>query len=118
MALLLEHGIPMITGMLGTLKAGKIYVPLDPSFPVARTIYMVQDAGAQCIVTDDTHLHLAHRLAQHGQHVLNIDASTPVSAARTLACRYRRTRWPRSCTPLVRVVDPKGSYRITAICCT
>ena len=73
-ALLLEHGIPMITGMLGTLKAGKIYVPLDPSFPVARTIYMVQDAGAQCIVTDDAPLHLAHRLAQHGQHVLNIDA--------------------------------------------
>ena len=74
MALLLEHGIPMITGMLGTLKAGKIYVPLDPSFPVARTVYMVQDAGAQCIVTDNKHLHLAYRLAQHGQQVLNIDA--------------------------------------------
>ena len=42
-ALLLEHGIPMITGMLGTLKAGKIYVPLDPSFRRAHHLH-----GAGC----------------------------------------------------------------------
>ena len=29
-ALLLEHGAPIISAILGVLKAGKIYVPLDP----------------------------------------------------------------------------------------
>ena len=38
-ALLLDQGAPAITSILGVLKAGKIYVPLDPSFPRARTSY-------------------------------------------------------------------------------
>jgi len=32
-ALLLEHGASLIAAILGVLKAGKIYVPLDPSYP-------------------------------------------------------------------------------------
>ncbi len=34
--LLLEKGAPMIAAILGVLKAGKIYVPLDPLYPQAR----------------------------------------------------------------------------------
>ena len=33
---LLEHDAPLIAAILGTLKAGKIYVPLDPTFPQGR----------------------------------------------------------------------------------
>lgn len=32
-AVLLEHGAPLIAAILGVLKAGKICVPLDPSYP-------------------------------------------------------------------------------------
>ena len=35
-ALLLDHDAPIIAAILGTLKAGKICVPLDPSFPRDR----------------------------------------------------------------------------------
>ena len=33
--LLIEQGTLLVAAILGTLKAGKIYVPLDPSFPPA-----------------------------------------------------------------------------------
>ena len=73
-ALLLEHGAPMIVGILGVLKAGKIYVPLDPAYPRERTTYMLEDAQAPLIVTDHRHLALARELAQPARDVMNIDA--------------------------------------------
>src|SRR4030095_1463743 len=42
-ALLLENDAPMIEALLGVLKAGKIYVPLDPSLPLARLSYIVEE---------------------------------------------------------------------------
>jgi amino acid adenylation domain-containing protein len=44
-----EH---MLVGLLGILKAGAGYVPMDPSFPADRLGYMSDDAQARCIVTD------------------------------------------------------------------
>jgi amino acid adenylation domain-containing protein/non-ribosomal peptide synthase protein (TIGR01720 family) len=51
-ALLLENDAPMIAAILGVLKAGKIYVPLDPSLPKTRLAYMLQDSQASLIVTN------------------------------------------------------------------
>src|SRR5262245_61579730 len=47
---LLQHGAPAIAALLGVLKAGKIYVPLDPSYPRARIAYMLEDSQAALIV--------------------------------------------------------------------
>ncbi len=41
----------MITAMLGVLKAGGIYLPLDPDYPLDRLEYMLKDSGAQLLVT-------------------------------------------------------------------
>ncbi|RKG66644.1 non-ribosomal peptide synthetase, partial [Corallococcus terminator] len=41
----------MVEGMLGILKAGAAYVPLDASYPLERLAFMVQDAGAEVSVT-------------------------------------------------------------------
>src|SRR5260370_18549749 len=43
-ALLFEHDAPMIAGLLGVLKTGKTYVPLDPSYPRDRLAYMLEDS--------------------------------------------------------------------------
>ena len=78
-ALLFEHGALIIAAILGILKAGKIYVSLDPAFPHARTAYMLEDSQAKLLLTNTKHFSQAQRLAQGGQHVLNcddIDAST------------------------------------------
>jgi amino acid adenylation domain-containing protein len=75
--LLLEHGIPMIIAILGVLKAGKIYLPLDASYPAARINDMLEDSQAQLIVADDKNLLLAKEWAQNGRQVLNIGALDP-----------------------------------------
>ncbi|WP_374591810.1 condensation domain-containing protein, partial [Aquabacterium sp.] len=44
-----EH---MLVGLLGALKAGAGYVPMDPSFPLDRLTYMSEDAQLRCILGD------------------------------------------------------------------
>ncbi|MCP4124650.1 MAG: AMP-binding protein, partial [Bacteroidetes bacterium] len=34
--LLLEHGLDVVPAMLGALKSGRVYIPLDPAFPNSR----------------------------------------------------------------------------------
>jgi len=72
-ALLLEHGAPAVVAMLGVLKAGKFYVPLDPSHPDARTSYILEDTQAGLIVTNSRNLPLARRLARGTAHLINLD---------------------------------------------
>ena len=49
--LMMERSIEMVVGMLGTLKAGGSYVPLEKSQPVERLRQMVEDAGVQVIIS-------------------------------------------------------------------
>jgi len=71
--LLLEHGIPMISGILGVLKAGGIYVPLDPLFPHARNTHIMSDSQAGLIVTNTRNLEYAKELNQNQLPLINID---------------------------------------------
>ena len=51
--LMLERSLEMVVGMLGIMKAGGGYVPLEQSQPVERLKQMVADAGVQVIVSMD-----------------------------------------------------------------
>ena len=44
----------MLTGMLGILKAGAAYLPIDAKYPDERISYMLKNAGAQVVLTADT----------------------------------------------------------------
>lgn len=72
-ALLFEHDAPMIAGMLGVLKAGKAYVPLDPSHPRQRLTYMLQDAQVVAVLTNTKSLALAEEITQAGSRIINLD---------------------------------------------
>lgn len=50
-ALCVERSLDMIVGLLGILKAGATYLPLDPMLPNERLAFMVQDAEASVILT-------------------------------------------------------------------
>jgi len=76
-AFLLEYGIPQIIAILGIVKAGKIYVTLDPSFPVTRLASLLEDSGASLIVTDGENRALAQELAQNARDLLIIDDLDP-----------------------------------------
>ena len=57
----------MVVGMLGILKAGGCYVPLDPTYPQARLGFMVTDCRMPVLVTEAK---LRPNLPQHGvKHV-------------------------------------------------
>ncbi|OKP93897.1 non-ribosomal peptide synthetase [Paenibacillus sp. P32E] len=53
-AIKLERSFDMIICFLAVLKAGAVYLPVDPSFPVERIQYMLQDSGAALLITDDS----------------------------------------------------------------
>ncbi len=49
--LCIERSIEMVVGILGILKAGSAYVPIDPSYPAGRVEFMIKDSGAEYIIT-------------------------------------------------------------------
>jgi amino acid adenylation domain-containing protein len=51
----LDRDVGLPIAMLGILKAGGGYVPIDPDYPAARARFMAQDSGMRVIVTDSTH---------------------------------------------------------------
>jgi amino acid adenylation domain-containing protein len=82
-ALLFEHDSPMIAALLGTLQAGKTYVPLDPLYPQERLEYILADSQASALLTNDRNYALAQKLAGNHVQLINIDRlnATAESAA-------------------------------------
>ncbi|HEU4989731.1 MAG TPA: amino acid adenylation domain-containing protein [Gemmatimonadaceae bacterium] len=50
-ALFVERSIDAIVGLVGILKSGAAYLPIDPGYPRERVALMLEDAGAQLVVT-------------------------------------------------------------------
>jgi len=48
----LRRSIATVTAMLGILKAGGVYVPLDPEYPQERLSYMLADTGIAALLTE------------------------------------------------------------------
>jgi amino acid adenylation domain-containing protein len=46
-----ERGLEMLIGILGIMKAGGTYVPIDPDYPADRISYMLEDSGAELALT-------------------------------------------------------------------
>lgn len=53
-AFCLDRSFEMLIGILGILKAGGAYVPIDPSYPQDRIAFMLSDAGASVVITQDS----------------------------------------------------------------
>lgn len=76
-AVLLEHDAPVIAAILAVLKAGKIYLPLDPSYPLARLTALLADARPGLIVTNSSYFAFAQGLTRQELPVLNVDELDP-----------------------------------------
>ncbi|MEE4571147.1 condensation domain-containing protein, partial [Paenibacillus polymyxa] len=62
--LMTERSVDMIVGIFGILKAGGAYVPIDPTYPEERIRYMLDDSGAELLLTQS---HLVDKVAFDGQ---------------------------------------------------
>ena len=75
----LNRGPDLVPSLLGILKTGAAYVPLDPSFPKDRLHHMAEDAGVQLVITDSTNASLPG-LAREQQLRIDDDAATLAAA--------------------------------------
>jgi amino acid adenylation domain-containing protein len=77
-ALLIGNGAPVVSAMLGVLKAGKFYVPLDVSQPMPRTAAILAECRPVLLITDNQMLQQAEALRAScnplGVMLLNLDA--------------------------------------------
>ncbi|MEV5898228.1 amino acid adenylation domain-containing protein, partial [Nonomuraea fuscirosea] len=72
----LERGADLIVALLGVLKAGGAYLPIDPEYPADRVAFMVADAAPAIVVTSAA---TAGVLAAAGATSLLIDAESPAA---------------------------------------
>lgn len=75
--LCVERSIEMLVGLLGVLKAGGAYLPLDPSYPPERLSFMLQDAHVPVLLTQNR---LLPALSAYGARVVCLDTDGPVIA--------------------------------------
>ena len=72
-ALMLDHDAPVIGAIMGMLKTGKFFVPMNPSLPRRRLEYMLEDSRAVMMLTDAKNLPMAIELVQEGFELINVD---------------------------------------------
>ena len=82
--LLVERSPEMVVGLLGILKAGGAYLPLDPNYPPERLAFMLADAGAPVLVTQQALLErlpgIGGDAAAAGRRLVRLDADWPAIA--------------------------------------
>jgi len=77
-AICMERSTEMVVGLLAILKAGGGYLPLEPGHPTERLAYMLDDAGAKVILTQDR---FASRITVASATVLPVDSMSDTLAA-------------------------------------
>ena len=83
-----ERSLELVVGIVGILKSGSAYVPLDPAYPEDRQRYMADDSGLKVVVTLGALPPLAANLVDLADPNLRtesdaavIDATTPADVA-------------------------------------
>jgi len=75
--LLVEPSIEMLVGVLGILKAGAAYVPIDPSEPVHQVADLVQEAKISVLLTQQKY---RCRYSEHNILVISLDSEWGIIA--------------------------------------
>jgi amino acid adenylation domain-containing protein/thioester reductase-like protein len=68
-AQLMDRSIEAVIGILAIMKAGAVYVPIDPAYPKSRLEFLLKDSGAGVVIT-------------HSQWANHLDAQN----VRTICC--------------------------------
>jgi amino acid adenylation domain-containing protein len=71
-AISVERGPDMVVALLGAMKAGGAYLPVDPAYPRDRRAYMLADSGAPVLLTQSA---LVADLPEHAARVVLLDGA-------------------------------------------
>jgi tyrocidine synthetase III len=75
--IMVRRSIDLIVGMLGILKAGAAYLPIDPVYPDERIKYMIADSGTHVLLT--THKEMIPILKDVVREILYLDSTETFS---------------------------------------
>ena len=95
--LCVERSLEMVVALLGILKAGAAYVPLDPEYPQPRLAFMLADAEVSVLLTQES---LLSRLPESEQPVLCLDRDWPEIAKQSRA------------TPAIKITPDNLAYLV------
>jgi amino acid adenylation domain-containing protein len=73
-AVCLPYSSDMMVALIGVLKAGGVYVPLDPDHPAARLGFMIEDSSPRLILTQEP---FNEKLASFPVETLSLDDIVP-----------------------------------------
>merc|ERR1712127_433351 len=68
--LLVDKSFDMIVSILGILRSGGAYVPMDPTYPEDRMRYIMEDAGMRVLVTESVYVGVLSGLGVENVEVL------------------------------------------------
>ena len=72
-----ERSLDLVVGLLGILKSGSAYVPLDPGYPDARLSILVEDSGASVLLVQAPLRERLWRLAGEPARLVELDEAWP-----------------------------------------
>ncbi len=91
----MERSLEMVVGLLGILKAGAAYVPLDPAYPKERLAFMVEDAQVRVLLTRDGEIGWVRedgikivRMDSDAEEIARQSDANPVSTAAATSLAY------------------------------
>ena len=100
-ALCVNRSVDMMSGILGIVRAGGAYMPIDPEYPDDRVGYMLEDSAARVILTESRFRDRLAALAGEGATIITLDREWPalradVAARRQAGATLRREAGPEN----------------------
>ncbi|PMB15529.1 non-ribosomal peptide synthetase [Fischerella thermalis] len=71
----IERSLEMVIGLLAILKAGGIYLPLDPTHPKERLAFILKDTQTRVLLTKQ---HLIEKLPEHEAQIVCLDSDLDI----------------------------------------
>ena len=105
------RSLEMLVGFLGILKAGGVYLPLDPSYPPDRLAFMLEDARAPVLLTQAA---LLDQLPAYGVRIVELDADWP-AIARQPATAPSNTLHPHNTAYVIYTSGSTGTPKGVAV---
>ncbi|NFI52313.1 amino acid adenylation domain-containing protein [Clostridium botulinum] len=68
--IIVERSLYMIIGIMGILKSGGAYLPIDPKTPKARISYMLSNSNTKLLLTQK---HLHESIIEYEDKIINVD---------------------------------------------